>query len=326
MFTEKQEQVFSKINTIIDSEISLEMPLDKYIRSVESFRKACERAFGGVKEALDSYGYYTEDIIEYTDEQVIDFVLPCFRVAGFGEVLIDSELLNQKLQYINAFTSKYTERLVIKIVTKYLTHDRIEHYALTFGEIGVSAFYFRPSFSVARQIEKLICNEYGTIESYRKVYGIDMRLLDIPIVKVNARRFLDLGSEFEQLSYATLSTLYKPIIYQKKVADCIPDFIIGDCWYDAKLSRSTALNPRCETIEKYRKHTDYLTIIYAIDDTTATDDRATFVHITEYYPYISAELQREIDAFIRKATEVKFGESNRLSDVQVRNDSAKFSA
>lgn len=84
----------------------------------------------------------------------------------------------------------------------------------------------------------------------------------------------------------------------------------GNTWIDAKLSRSTALSYGCETIEKYRKHTDWLVIVYAIHDTEADDDRATFVHITEYKPYVSDELQRKIDAFIRRASEVKFGESN----------------
>jgi len=307
MHTTKQEKVLSKIDEIIDNEVSGEIPLDKYIRSVDSLRKMCERAFGGVKEALDAYGYFTENYIDYTDEQVIDFVLPCFRIVGFGEILVDKELFNQKVQHINAFNSQYTESSILKLITKHLTHDRIEHYTLTFGELGVSAFYFRPSLGTVRQIEKLISNTYGNISEYRRIYGLDMRLLDSSNSASKRRRFLDLGAEFEQLTYATLTTIYDGVQYQRKIADCIPDFIVGKRWYDAKLSRSTALNPSCETIEKYRKHTDYLTIIYAIDDTTATDDRASFVHISEYYPYISTELQREIDAFIRKASKVKFG-------------------
>ncbi|MFJ7665305.1 hypothetical protein ACIQXW_23385 [Lysinibacillus sp. NPDC097162] len=117
-----------------------------------------------------------------------------------------------------------------------------------------------------------------------------------------------LGHEFERLVERALKDSGVYFDRHPTIEDCRPDFVSGEVWYDAKLSRSTVLNRGCETIEKYRKHTDYLTIIYGIDDTVAADPRATFVHISQYKQFVSVTLQREIDAFIRKANMIKIGD------------------
>lgn len=167
------------------------------------------------------------------------------------------------------------------------------------------------------EITSKLLKEYRHIESY--VYLLHVSLADfyafynldgdfIAYSQESKRGlYTRLGHEFQRL----VTELYDEIPLSRHptrgYGESIPDYISGKTWIDAKLSKSTALNVGCETITKYRKHTDHLVIIYAIDDTTATDARAKFVHVSEYYPYISAELQRKIDAFVRKASAIKFG-------------------
>lgn len=157
-----------------------------------------------------------------------------------------------------------------------------------------------------RYIERYSYKIFGNLPTMYEYFNVDKSAVEYSMNK-KVRACAIQGHDFQILVKKVFDELLMPYVYEQKYSECRPDFRWEDQWYDAKLSRSTALNPSCETIEKYRKHTDYLTIIYAIDDTTATDDRASFVHISEYYPYISSELQREIDAFIRKASQVKFG-------------------
>ncbi len=168
-----------------------------------------------------------------------------------------------------------------------------------------------PLLEKHRHIRHYSYELFGSLPAMYKYYGIDKTAVEYSMNK-KARSCATHGHIFQKLVKKVFDELCTSYLYEQKVDGCRPDFISEGYWYDAKLSRSTAFNKSCETIDKYSKHTDYLTIIYAIDDTNADDDRANFVHITEYYPYISEGLRRKIDAFIRKASEVKFGESNRL--------------
>lgn len=176
-----------------------------------------------------------------------------------------------------------------------------------------------------RHIEQYSYKIFGSLPEMYKYFGIDKTAVEYSMNK-RTRACASWGHLFEELVAEVFSELNYRYERRRRINDCVPDFIVGDSWYDAKLSRNTAFNSSCQTIEKYRKHTDYLTIIYALHDTEKDDERATFVHITEIKPLVSPHLQRKIDAFIRKASEVRFGESNRLSDGQVRYDSAESSA
>jgi len=157
-----------------------------------------------------------------------------------------------------------------------------------------------------RHIETYSYKVFGSLPKMYEYFGIDKTAVEYSMNK-RARSLAALGHEFQRLVKEIYDEIPLSRHSTRGYGDSVPDFISGNTWLDAKLSKSTVFNRGCNTLEKYRKHTDYLVIIYALDDTTATDDRATFVHITEYYPYISVELQRKIDAFIHKASEVKFG-------------------
>lgn len=85
--------------------------------------------------------------------------------------------------------------------------------------------------------------------------------------------------------------------------DCRPDFVIHEQehWADAKLSKSTVF--AAETIEKYTKHADHLTIIYALDDipdeeVPFLDDNVTLVHVLDYFEDLPEELSTKVLDFI----------------------------
>src|SRR5690606_26093825 len=139
--------------------------------------------------------------------------------------------------------------------------------------------------------------------------------LDSSLVRI--QQLKRLGLEFQALVKEVYDEITLARTEQTRIEDCIPDFISGFTWLDAKLSKSTAT---VDNIRKYRKHTDWLIIVYAIDDGAKPIDGAIYAQVSEYYPLNTGELKRRIDAFIRKAMEVRFGESNRISDVQVRYD------
>lgn len=157
-----------------------------------------------------------------------------------------------------------------------------------------------------RHIERYSYEVFGSLPEMYKYYGIDKTAVEYAMSKRRSTTAA-LGHEFQRLLKEVYDEIPLSRFPTSGYGESIPDFISGNTWIDAKLSRSTALNRGCETIEKYRKHTEYLVIVYALHDTDKSDDRANFVHISELKPLISAELQRKLDAFIRRATEVRFG-------------------
>ena len=157
-----------------------------------------------------------------------------------------------------------------------------------------------------RHIELYSYKVFGSLPQMYKYYGIDKTAVEYAMSRRRSATAA-LGHEFQRLLKEVYDEIPLSRFPTSGYGDSVPDFISGNTWIDAKLSKSTALNRGCETIDKYRKHTDHLVIIYALHDTERSDDRATFVHINELRPLASTVLKRKIDAFIRKATEVRFG-------------------
>ena len=77
----------------------------------------------------------------------------------------------------------------------------------------------------------------------------------------------------------------------------IPDFVVGDIWWDAKLRASS---PHVEgTIQRYLKLTDQLTIVY-LDGTAPEDSPAQFISAEE----LLDQLEEELDpAFVSRCHE-----------------------
>lgn len=308
MLDVRKEQAFKIIDELIESDVIGDIPLDRYIRKhLPSFRTQCIRVFGSFKEALSAYGYECVTNSEkITFSRLIDYIDCCFEINIDGHIRIDFEMLFRKISELQAMGYDIEIDNVIRDVTDYFILDRIESFVLHHNEHIADVLDFRPRQYPINQVEYLIRSVYKTRNQLYKTYHISLGVLSgVSMVKV--KNLMQLGAEFESLVGEIF--VEATISHERHVihGDSIPDFISGNTWLDAKLSKSTAMHSFSETITKYRKHTDHLVIIYAIDDTAATDARAKFVHVSEYYPYISAELQRKIDAFVRKASAIKFG-------------------
>lgn len=303
----KKERVFEIFDELIDTDASNGQSFLKYInRELPSLRKRCIRTFGSMKAALTEYGFILESEEELELPKLFDFLCGCFEVAEDGRIRVDFEQFLDKSNELTALGYVVNRTKIIKQMEEALELDRIEAFIRKYNERACEILDSTGKKYPENQINTIIEKYYKVRKNVYKTYKVNPFMITSASF-VRLRELMKLGSEFEDIVYEVLAEISNGVDRYFILEDCRPDFVIGEKWYDAKLARKTALDTRSSTIDKYTKHTDYLTIIYAIDDTTATDSRANFVHITEYYPYISVELQRKIDAFIRKATEVKFG-------------------
>lgn len=304
---QKQENVFTIFDDLIDSGASGDMELKKYIiKHLVGLRIRCARVFGSVDNALKSYGYDSKPLSPISFERVYDVVSDCFRINSVGHVVVDFDLYLEKINTLQSLNYDVNDNDVLKQVTDFLALDRIEGFMREHNEDAAELLDSRGKKYPENQLNTIIYKHYEDRKQLYKTYNIAPGMRS----DYSYERLWSLcgaGSDFERIVKRVLESMFKEVRYHDCIDDCRPDFIVNNRWYDAKLSRSTALDSRNRTIAKYRNHTQHLVILYAIDDTNATDDRATFVNITEFYPLISEELQREINDFIRKASAIKYG-------------------
>lgn len=308
---EKKENVFLIIDEIIDRgrcfDGDVENSLHSYININRGFANRCYRTFGSVRGALLEYGYYQEPII-YSDLQVYNYIKECFFINKDFHNDYHVDTLNVKIA--NLELAGYDVRKckgIIKQIKMDMHIDAVEKFI---DETCVSEIAkIQPRYVTENsKLEYSIRCCFGSWNNFYLLNGIDTKLTTDNYSFHRRKALVQLGNRFEKIVHEVLTFIDDDVITDHYIGNCRPDFVINDEWYDAKLSKSTVIYPKCQTIEKYRKHTDSLTIIYAIDDTDdlqGYDEFADFVHITVYYPYIPAELQREIDEFIESVKRVK---------------------
>lgn len=162
-----------------------------------------------------------------------------------------------------------------------------------------------------RHIESYLFRHFGSLDAFRVAFNIDVNLVAYSSDKARSF-FIMQGVEFERLVTKALRSMHgDAVITDHRVGGSQPDFVVDGAWMDAKLSKSTALSPACDTISKYLEHADHLTIIYAIDDIDEVPDfdgRVDFVHVTELYPYITDELMNDISELKSAVKQRKGGE------------------
>lgn len=316
--TSKKEKVFEIFDEIIDSDKTGDLTLKQYIiREDQALRQRCFRAFGSVSKALEEYGMTDEKpSTELSFERLYDFIGHTFEVKEDGRVIIDFETFLRKITELQAMGYNVDSKRTIREIESFLAMDRIEAFMRLYNENANAILDMRKGRRYPEnQIITLVEKHYPDRTALYRTYRVNRYLLNGGKNFVRIRSLMDLGHDFELLVEEVLTEVFGDIQVKPVIEGNIPDFVFGGTWFDAKLSRSTSLAPGCRTIQKYRRHTDKLTIIYALHDTDHSDSRATFVHISEYYPLISTHLQRKIDAFIRKASEVRFGGNRRQAHI-----------
>lgn len=313
---EGKERYFQWLDECIDDDLIGDIDLVTFINRSSAKRKMALRYFGSVKQALKEYGF-TDVCTDaaWNDEQTIHHFYTTFNINIYGTLEYDSEFFLMKYDEYSALGGELTETSVKRKLNASLEYDRLQMF---FDSFSVEAFKwldYRPREERPKEFASI-----ASVIKYRpedrnelaKLFGIRYRAyatLDSSLARI--KELKRLGLEFQALVKDVYDEITLARTDQTRIEDCIPDFISGFTWLDAKLSKSTAT---VANIRKYRKHTDWLIIVYAIDDGAKPIDGAIYTHVSEYYPLISDELKRKIDAFIRKATEVRFGVINRNTD------------
>jgi len=287
-----------------------------YVNRNSGKKKSASRYFGSVKQALKEYGFYELDGHDWNDKQIMFHFENSTQIDIYGRLVFDTAFFLIKYDQYVALGGSLSESQIKQKLNSLLEDDRLQAF---FDSFGVDAFHwidYRPRADRPKEFAEIayvIRNRDMDRYDLAKLFGIRYRAYStLNSTKQKRREVQQLGLEFQALVKDIYDEITLARTEQTRIEDCIPDFISGFTWLDAKLSKSTAT---VANIRKYRKHTDWLIIVYAIDDGAKPIDGAIYTHVSEYYPLITDELKRKIDAFIRKATEVRFGESNRLSDV-----------
>lgn len=105
------------------------------------------------------------------------------------------------------------------------------------------------------------------LKAVRKLFGGYRELFeDLGLNYDDYRTDTDLASyygyQFEGIVGEILDELGIPYQRGIKINGCVPDFVTPDGWIDAKLSRWSIAMPDNDTVPRYEKECDALTIIY----------------------------------------------------------------
>lgn len=297
---DKKEGCFELLDNMIDDGIDV-MSLGVSLRGdakykYETVRKRLSRAFGSVNQALVEYGLF-----EKRGEPVELELHRCFEITG-DYLVVENEYKKEDLMDIYNVTETEFKRIT-KDVRNQCEKEALSMFASDFYPDG-----FKHHFLRERKLYHLrgyLTRHYGdSFERLANELGMDYRLVE----RQTYEPLFDLGNTFESIVGEVVEGFY--VKKQQRIGDCIPDFVMGETWIDAKLSFGTVFQRSCQTIEKYTKHTDNLTIIYALDKSKRRKvGDVRFIHISEFYPHLESTGQHDlilrIKNFIETAEETK---------------------
>lgn len=296
--TNQIERFFGIIDNLIDGGV---VDIIKEVRSDVALRRRAQRLFpsDGDKSsttlALEAYGFSFDECLPSKDE-----LRSCWSISDSYEVIIDTE----KVDELSALSNLSPPELIghLREVREEVVKEAVSYFVSDTSPELISYKTLREF----PHIRSYVVQYFGGITNFREELNLDGRLV---FYNNNSKvsTYARLGAEFEELLEGRV---FSPEVSQIQHKDCRPDFIVDGSWIDAKLSRSTALDSRSDTISKYLRHTDKLTIIYAFDDgadTSAVEEEfnVEFKHISEFYEDLSAEAIDEFETFIKRVSTIK---------------------
>lgn len=309
-----QEKALSLIDDLIDDDVDV-MNLGVSLRNhpkynYESVRTRLKRSFGSVENALKAYGLFEKNGVPTRLE-----LERCFSISDDYKVIENEwEILHLKDLYFLSDLEfiRLTREIILEV-----KRDAIDDYLRDHYPDGMKHTYIKENgFYHIRGYLKVVYSD--SFEFINTIYGLPTEII------TRWGGHLDMfsyGNEFELLVREVLEALHGAcnVDYQKRINDCIPDFIIHEKdWIDAKLSFGTAFDRNCTTVEKYGKHTSSLSIIYACDrHPKQRYNGALLRHVSEYYSSLIkagySELVVRIKEFIVKVETRKRELQNRVS-------------
>lgn len=273
-----KEEGFALLDEMIDAEVDItslgkEFPKQKY----DSIRMKFSRTFGSYKQALIEYGYYRSNGVPTTVE-----LARCFEITEDYRVV--TLKLNKSEVCDIYFLSDAEFNRVSKSLYWELRRDAIDNfyrYNFPFDKVSISNLV-KEHRHLQRGIEKIYGSAKRMLSFYKTPYD--------QFIDRNAGASVRRGHLFEQKLGEILRAVYGVSAVNSQVwtDGCRPDFIVnGRRWIDAKLSSYTIHDTRCDTITKYRKHTDDLTIYFARGDRSGFDTGGCKLrHVSALYPLL----------------------------------------
>lgn len=277
--TEKQERALCVLDDLIDEGIDVtnlrqEIHLSNTY-SYDAVRTRLRRAFGSVENALRAYGLYDQTAEpERLELERCFYIDQDYRVS---ENRYKSEELKELYGISEIKFQQYKKALL-----ENLEREALDIYVRDIFPYGLKRDYIYKH--KLWHVEKYLRNFYGhSVRKLCKEWELSYELFNDSYTSF----FINKGHEFEELVGDVLSAVYPDRVEsQRRIEDCIPDFIIDEKhWIDAKLSENTAFNRASKTFDKYLKHTDMLTIIYAQkSEGSYSFPNVTLTHISYYIP------------------------------------------
>lgn len=300
VYTVGQERVFESIDRIIDncpdgeeSSIVSLCSRDVALRQRMKRNFAPDGKLSSTKVALREYGFIfeiDEDSRGPTEAELFE----CFLVDSESyRIMYDVEFANHLAIIYRIKPAKVMAQV------RNLRHDFEMEVISKYVENTDPSLLFHERMPNA--LKSYIDKNFKSHNEFRKFFQIDYRLFE-HFNRNHIMSMIQAGNVFEDLIENCYSSTELSVSTQVIFEDCRPDFVLDGEWVDAKLSKSTAFRGS-KTIDKYTRHTDFLTLIYAIDDMPDDDipelpDGVRLIHVFDYFKDIPPSLRNEIQTLI----------------------------
>ncbi len=251
--------------------LSKELPEKEY----HSARKRIHRAFGTMEKAIEAFGLtetngYPEDYELYR----------CYYINDKYEI-VTNEYEKEFVCDIYNLSEVDFKRLSAPLM-KDLRKDALdEFYRHEFPDNIKSSFVESEEY---KHVWGYIKSVYGSVRKLMEFYGTPSEIfVDYDYCGWDGVS-IQKGHTFESIVKDMLEVIFDNVQYHAIFDGCRPDFVIGDRWYDAKLSAYAPFHPKNTMLERYLKNTNDLTIIYAKRKRSPYKrSGAKFIHVSELY-------------------------------------------
>lgn len=312
---DKQERIFEIFDDIIEKDIDLH----DYISKNNSLRTRIGRNFKNdlgntaVNEALRMYGF--TGFNESTKPSRLDL----YRCFDCNEVTYEIKFDEDFVNHISTIHNTSPNEVKSLAKTEWLDEIRLEMLS-KFVANNDEDFLANPyTYKENSRIRGYFRCIFGDINTFREAFGIN-KMLNPNRTMQGHYYYIEAGKRFEEIIKRCFDANQTEVYKQVSIGNCRPDFVLGDSWMDAKLSKSTTFYGS-KTIEKYTKHTDALTIIYAIEDVRDESipllpQGVDLIHVLDYFSDLPQGLQDEIKVFISEVRLMKRGGFEKVTSVR----------
>ncbi|KQN98812.1 hypothetical protein [Paenibacillus sp. Leaf72] len=294
----QKEALFQLIDEMIDADIDVTKIRQHYTElKYDAIRKRFVRTFGSYRQGLVEYGIYAPNGVPTELE-----LARCYEITDNYNVVTNKHQA-AFIRDLYALSETEFARISRSVVDALWTDAIDEMYRDRFPFDGISAEGLAQQFPHLRYH---IIRKYGTFKQLLSAYKTPY---DRFVSRGHSGKAARMGLNFERKLFAVLVAIYgrEAVNEDFLLNGCLPDFVVnGRVWVDAKLSRETIRDKRCNTIEKYRTHTDSLRIYYARGSLEPLNVSGVPVrHVSVLYPLLKRAGRRDLidgmEAFVERA-------------------------